>query len=452
MANATANETALLENLNAQIAAFTAKMDTFKADKNESMDTIWMLLASALVFFMHAGFSLLEAGSVRKKNAQNILAKNLLVVTMGFLCWYFFGYGLALGAADSPGRFAGAANFAMTDFTGGDYRVWFFQGAFCATGATIVSGAMAERTQLKGFGLYTILMTTIIYPIVVYWGWSGNGIFNYTDAAGNGVSVAGPGLIDFAGSGIVHMVGGVGALVGALVVGPRKGRWRGDDDFDAHNVPFLVLGTFFLWFGWYGFNPGSTTSMHDKVSANSAGIVAVNTTLSPCMAALVVFALRAQVLAPKALDVGGMCNGALAGLVAITAGCAVMSPWESMVIGVIGGFVYQGLSSLLKYMHVDDVVDAVPVHGGCGLWGLLACGLFGDPSLGIGGNGLFYGGSNLGIQCVAAILILAWVGSLSAAVFLPLRIFGLLRLDDNFQDKGADEMEHSPNKAYGAYA
>jgi len=421
-------------------------------DYNEALDTIWMLLAALLVFFMHAGFSLLEAGSVRRKNTQNILAKNLIVVTVGFLCWWVMGYALALGAQDDPGKFAGSKGFVLDGVWEArtQFRVFFFQGVFCATAATIVSGAMAERTQLKGFIIYTSLLTAIIYPTVVYWGWSGSGFLNYTED-GESKAAFGPAYMDFAGSGIVHMVGGVGAITGAIVVGPRKGRFAEnseDGPFAPHSVPFLVLGTFCLWFGWYGFNPGSTGAMHDADTAHTAGLVAVNTTLAPCVAGLIVFLLRAKVVPPKALDVGGFCNGILAGLVAITAGCNAVEPWESVIIGFIGGLLYVGTSMLMCKLKVDDVVDAFAVHGVNGFWGVVALGFFGNPEKGIGGNGVFYGGDQLGTQLLSALIIILWAGTWSVAILVPLRLVGFLRLSDNFQDEGADVMEHSPRKAY----
>jgi len=462
-----------LEQCSAQISALSSEVATIKADHDESLDTIWMLLASLLVFFMHAGFSLLEAGCVRHKNTQNILAKNLIVVTAGFLCWYALGYPLALGVLQDPGKFGGFTNFFMDGFWENktSFRVWFFQGAFCATGGTIVSGAMAERTQLKGFAIYIVAMTSIIYPIVVYWGWSGSGFLNYTDDNGESTtSVGGPAYMDFAGSGIVHMVGGIGALCGAIIVGPRAQRWDvqepdetavvcgarnawGPDStaveiFEPHNIPFCVLGTFFLWFGWYGFNPGSTGSMHDKATAATAGLVAANTTLAPCVAGLFVFIVRAVAVPPKRLDVGGFCNGILAGLVSITAGCNAVKPWEAVIIGLIGGLLYQATSMIMIRMKVDDVVDAFAVHGVNGLWGILALGFFGDPSHGIGGNGLLYGGNQLGTQLFAALVIAAWTGLLSVIILVPLKMVGFLRLDDDFQKTGADLMEHSPGKAY----
>merc|ERR1711959_83834 len=308
---------------------------------------------------------------------------------------------------------------------------------------------MAERTRLLAFGIFSIIMTSWIYPIIVYWGWSCTGMFGYTDDDGESTSiVGGPAYMDFAGSGLVHLVGGVGAIIGALMVGPRKDRWVKEDDFAPHNIPFIVLGTFCLWFGWYGFNPGSTLSMHDAGTAHTAGLVAVNTTLAPCVAGLVVFLLRALVVPPRLLDVGGFCNGILAGLVSITAGCAFVKPWETIIIGFIGGLIYQVSSMLVRILKIDDVVDAFSVHGACGIWGTLALGLFGNEEDGMGGNGIFYGGNQLGVQVFGVIMIIIWVGFFSVAVFLPLRLLKVLRLSDDFQDAGADLMEHSPSKAY----
>lgn len=439
--------------LNETIASLSAREEALKADHDESLDTIWMLLAALLVFFMHAGFSLLETGCVRQKNTQNILTKNLIVVTCGFIVWFFVGYPIAIGDNPTPNMMGGAGAFATMGFweNKANFRVWFFQGAFCATGGTIVSGAMAERVKLTGFIIFTCIMTGIIYPVVAYWGWSGSGILNYEDYS---KSIVGPGLKDFAGSGIVHMTGGVAALVGAIIVGPRTGRFDENptESFEPHNIPFCVLGTFALWFGWYGFNPGSTLALHDAGTANLAGLVAVNTTLAPCAAGLVVFFLRGFVVEPKRLDVGGFCNGILAGLVAITAGCAFVRPWEALLIGFIGGFVYQGASMLVQKLKIDDVVDAFAVHGATGFWGLLALGFFGNPADDLGGNGILHGGegsgATFGTQLVAGILIAAWAGILSAIVFLPLKFAKVLRLSDEFQKAGADVMEHSPPKAY----
>jgi Amt family ammonium transporter len=434
------------------LAELQTEVANMKANYDEALDTIWMLLAGLLVFFMHAGFSLLEAGSVRFKNTQNILSKNLLVVTIGFLCWWATGWSFAYGAVEDPGKFIGSTQWFMDGFWDDKtlFRNWFFQGAFCATACTIVSGAMAERTQLKGLGTYAIILTAFIYPAIAYWGWSGSGFLAYTNDDGETVSSFGSWYKDFAGSGIVHLTGGVGALVGSICVGPRKGRFddpASEDEFEPANIPFIVLGTFALWFGWYGFNPGSTLSMHDKGTAHTAGLVAVNTTLAPCIAGLLVFVSRATVLPPRKLHVGGFCNGILAGLVSITAGCAFVKPWEAVIIGFIGAFAYMGASALLKIVKVDDVVEAFPVHGACGMWGVLAVGLFGNEEDGAGGNGLFYGGDQLRVQIMGVLMIILWAGGLSLIVLAPLRLAGCLRLTDEFQDEGADAREHSPKRA-----
>eukprot|EP00928_Gymnodinium_smaydae_P088221 TRINITY_DN7232_c1_g5_i1.p1 TRINITY_DN7232_c1_g5~~TRINITY_DN7232_c1_g5_i1.p1 ORF type:complete len:559 (-),score=77.48 TRINITY_DN7232_c1_g5_i1:161-1837(-) len=451
---------ARLKALEATLTAHAVKLDahrkSFKAksvDYEEALDTIWMLLATTLVFFMHAGFSLLEAGSVRQKNTQNILAKNLMVVCAGFICWWCTGYAFGFGVPAQPGQFMGTVGFFMDGIWANKtkLRFWLFQGAFCATSATIVSGSMAERVQIKGFLAFTAIITLFIYPAVVYWGWSGYGFLNYKDSSNNSVSAFGPALIDFAGSGLVHMTGGCAALCGSVIVGARKDRYDPDhaDEFVGHNIPFCVLGTFCLWVGWYGFNPGSTGTLHDVATAHMAGLSAVNTTLAPCMSGLLVFFLRAQVVAPRRLDVSGFCNGILAGLVAITAGCATVTPGESMVIGLIGGFAYQITSMAMVALKVDDVVDAFAVHGVNGLWGILAVGFFGDPDDGNGGNGSFYGGDQFSVQAGGALCVIVWTVLPCCAIFASLKRFGMLRLSDAFQDAGADFMEHSPCKAYG---
>mmetsp|Transcript_4674 Transcript_4674/g.13520 ORF Transcript_4674/g.13520 Transcript_4674/m.13520 type:complete len:523 (+) Transcript_4674:47-1615(+) len=438
----------MLDELEERVAKLEAALALSQINYNDCLDTIWMLTATMLVFFMHSGFSLLEVGSVRFKSTQYILAKNLAVVGMGFLCWFVLGYPLAYGSSGDDvevggsSSFAGSGGFAMEGLYGSSakLRAWLWQGAFCATSATIASGAMAERTQVKGFVVYTAVVTTIVYPIVAHWGWSGHGIFKFEDG-GVMRSLAGPAVVDFAGSGMVHLVGGVGALCGAVVVGPRRGRFEDptvENEFDAPNVPFVVTGTLFLWFGWFGFNAGSTGSMHDISAAHTAAVAAVNTAISPCVSGVVVFFMRTMVLKPKAFDVPGFCNGVLAGLVSITAGCATVVSWEAMIIGFIGGLLYVAVSALVKRSKVDDVVDAFAVHGACGCWGLIAAGLFGGPI--VKGNGLFHGGDQLRAQLFAVVVIVLWSGVLSLVIFVPLRLANMLRYAEDFQE--AMEREH----------
>lgn len=413
-------------------------------DHGEPLDTIWMMFGGALVFFMHAGFSLIEAGSMRKSSVQNILTKNLLVTCIGFMTWYFLGFGFSFG--ETSGKFIGTTNFAGEGFlNSGKMREWFFQGAFCATSGTIVSGAMAERTKIPGFVIYIVFLTAFIYPCVVHWGWSGSGFLGYDD--GSTSIVSGTAFRDFAGSGIVHMVGGFAGLVGAMIVRPRLQRFEEPEQFVPHNVPLVILGTLVLWFGWYGFNGASTLSMKTSADAYNAALVSMNTTLSPAIAGLVVFILRWLVLSPRRFDVCGFCNGILAGLVSITAPCGTVEPWEALIIGVIGGFVYQGASMLLQRLKIDDPIDAFAVHGACGLWGVLAVGFFGNPNT-TGGNGAFYGGDQFLIQFVAAIIIVLWVMGLSVPVFLGLKVAGLLRITDDVQMEGVDASEHFPKNGY----
>merc|ERR1719387_2318133 len=385
---------------------------------------------------------MLETGSVRFKNAQNILCKNLMVVCVGFLCWYFLGFGLAFGT--TAGKFMGTDRFVGSGFAGTiAMREWFFQGAFCATAATIVSGSMAERTMLQGFAIFTILLTAFLYPVVVHWGWSGAGLLNDGEA-----SIVGPTYNDFAGSGIVHMVGGVAAFCGAVVVGSRSGRWSDEEDFSPHNPALCVLGTLVLWFGWYGFNGASTLSMKSSEDAFSAALVCMNTTLAPAVAGLVVFLLRCYVFPPKCFDVMAICNGILGGLVSITAPCGSVAPGESIVIGLIGAFVYQGASMLMVKLKIDDPLDAFAVHGACGFWGVLAAGMFATDTYGYasaaGKGGIFYGGDFDSTGAALALLFaeIAWVGTMSLIMFVPLKQLGLLRVSAEVEAAGMDVSKH----------
>merc|ERR1719473_1059388 len=376
---------------------------------------------------------MLETGSVRFKNAQNILCKNLMVVCVGFLCWYVLGFGLAFGT--TSGKFIGTDTFVGKGFAGTyKMREWFFQGAFCATAATIVSGSMAERTMLQGFAIFTVLLTAFLYPVVVHWGWSGAGILNNEE----GSIVGETGYNDFAGSGIVHMVGGVAALMGAVVVGSRTGRWANPEDFAPHNPALCVLGTLVLWFGWYGFNGASTLSMKSSEDAFSSALVCMNTTLAPAVAGLVVFLLRCYVFAPKCFDVMAICNGILGGLVSITAPCGSVEPGESLVIGFIGAFVYQGASMLMVKLKIDDPLDAFAVHGACGFWGVLAAGLFGEE---LRGSTV---GDQLPVQIVAALLIFVWIAVPSLLLLVGLKAVGLLRVPSAIEMDGLDVHEHTP--------
>ncbi|MEJ2661547.1 MAG: ammonium transporter [Desulfobacteraceae bacterium] len=327
---------------------------------------VWTLVAAALVFFMQAGFAMVETGFTRAKNAINILMKNLMDFSVGSVVFWAVGFGIMFGAT-STGWF-GTSGFFLSDFTpGGDPWVlafWMFQVVFAATAATIVSGAMAERTKFVSYLIYSAIVSAVIYPIFGSWAWGS--LFN-----GNGW-LEGLGFIDFAGSTVVHSVGGWAALAGAIVLGPRIGKYGPDGKPRAimgHNMPLAALGVFILWLGWFGFNPGSTTTA-DK----SIAMIFVNTNLAAAAGACT--ALITSWIKFGKPEVGMSLNGALAGLVAITAGCANVSPASSIVIGAVAGILVVLSVLFFDKIKIDDPVGAVSVHGVNGAWGTLAAGLF----------------------------------------------------------------------------
>ena len=323
-----------------------------------------------------------DVKQLQKKKATSPprLLRNVCVGTLG---WWVFGWAFAYGSQGTPANgFIGTDGFfgigfytidattgvisplASCDADGCQSTMlsWFFQWAFCTAGATIVSGGVAERVKSPTYAVYAFFMASFIYPIIVAWSWGGGFLATITSV----------GYMDFAGSGVVHLTGGVSALAGTIVLGPRKGRFENPEEFECHNLPLVVLGTFALWFGWYGFNPGSTLGMHDGATGALAAQVAMNTTLAAATGGITVFLLRYAIM--KKYDVGGLCNGILAGLVSITAGCGNVECGSAFAIGLVGAFVYQGSSMLLQKLKIDDPVDASPVHGFCGIWGVLAAG------------------------------------------------------------------------------
>jgi len=307
---------------------------------------------------------------------------------------------------------------------------------------------VAERVNFPGYCIFSLMMTAFVYPVVVAWTW-GYGFLGANN------------YMDFAGSGVVHMCGGVGALVGAAIAGPRSGRFDNPDAFQSHSLPLVVLGTFILWFGWYGFNCGSTLGLSDHGTGQLAAQVAMNTTLAAATGGLEVFLLRYAQL--KKYDIGGFCNGILAGLVSITAPCGNVECGSAVAIALIGGLIYEGASMLMKKLKVDDPIDAFAVHGACGAWGTLAAALFdfGEGfdqynawsgfSCNVGDDGscakdAWSGGFTINLGGVAAIA--AWTAVMSALVFGPLRAAGMLRASDEVQEAGMDTVKHSPPKAY----
>jgi len=343
----------------------TSNADAIAGVQN-NLNYVWTLVAAALVFFMQAGFAMVETGFTRAKSAVNIMMKNLMDFAMGSIAYWAIGFGLMFGAT-TTGWF-GTSGFFLSDFKmGGDPWVlafWMFQVVFAATAATIVSGAMAERTKFSAYLLYSAVVSALIYPIFGSWAWGG--LFH------GGGWLEKLGFIDFAGSTVVHSIGGWAALAGTLVLGPRIGKYSKDGKVKAipgHNIPLAALGVFILWLGWFGFNPGSTTA-----GITDIAMIFVNT--NQAAAAGAIFAMLTAWIIFKKPDVGMTLNGALAGLVGITAGCANVTPGSSIVIGAVAGVLVVLAVMFFDRIHIDDPVGAVSVHGVCGAWGTLAAGLF----------------------------------------------------------------------------
>jgi len=423
---------------------------------SSGVDTFFLLFAGALVFLMQAGFAMLCAGSVRQKNVKNIMLKNLLDACGGAIGFYTLGYGFAYGTGST---FIGSSNFAITEMSSGaDYIGFFFQFAFAATAATIVAGTVAERCKMSAYLCYSLFLTAFVYPVVVRSIWSSDGFLTaFRDDAFRGI-----GVIDFAGSGVVHMTGGATALVAAIVLGPRNGRFYDLDgnvletpvSFPAHSTALQILGTFILWFGWYGFNPGSALAIANDDSSATAALCAVTTTLAAacgCVTAMF-FDCGIDYLSTGEIsyDLTMAMNGALGGLVAITAGCSVVKPWAAVIIGVIGGLVYYGFSKFLIQMKIDDAVDAIPVHFANGAWGVLAVGLFADKELqevagfGTAHSGLFDSGDGtlLLVQFIAICWICGWVFAVMTPFFVTLNAAGMFRVDALEEEVGLDISHH----------
>ena len=352
--------------------------------------------------------------------------------------------------------------------TGYSFALWFFQYVFAAAAATIVSGAVAERAQLIAYLIYSSVITGLIYPVVVHWVWDTNGWASaFNENTGDAAPLMG-GQIDFAGSGVVHMTGGVAALVGAAIIGPRSGRFEGGGrvgkpvPIKGHSSVLQVFGTFILWLGWYGFNPGSTLGITPSGYAMGASRSVVTTTLSAASSGITVVVLD-KLVGSKTWDVGAVCNGILAGLVSITAGCSTVYPWAAFMIGILGGLVYMLASKIVLHVcKVDDPLDAFAVHGACGFWGCFATALWAAPAYAYhgdlaggglgkpgscreecGGVGLFYGcGCLVGVTVSALITEIVWVAGMSAIMFFILQVCGLLRVSPEVEELGMDVSKH----------
>ena len=422
-----------------------AAIEAAKQELQNNINIVWTCAAAFLVFFMQAGFAMVETGFTQAKNAVNILMKNLMDFSIGTIAFFVLGFGLMFGVTN--GLF-GTTDFGITNILGEgehwNYTFLLFQTVFAGTAATIVSGAMAGRTKFKAYLVYSVFICAFIYPIFGSWAWgsllNGNGWLEKM------------GFCDFAGSTVVHSVGGWLGLAGAIVLGPRLGKYGPDKKPKAilgHNIPLAALGVFILWFGWFGFNPGSTT-----VGNGEIGRVAVTTNIAAAAGAIM--AMIVSWLKGKKPDASMSLNGALAGLVAITAGCYTVTPIGALLIGLIAGaLVVLSVLFIDEVLKVDDPVGAVSVHGVCGAFGTIACGLFNaEATLGISdaNTGLFYGGgfSQLGVQLTGVGACFVWAFVLGLIMFILIKKTVGIRANVEEELKGLDIGEHGM-EAYSGF-
>jgi Amt family ammonium transporter len=406
-----------------------------------SVDTIWVLLGAALVFFMQAGFAMVETGFTRAKNAGNIIMKNLMDFSLGTPIFWILGFGLMFGttAAGDVLAFIGVPDFLVRGDYSGTYPTYaflIFQTVFCATSATIVSGAMAERTKFISYCLYSMIISAFVYPVSGHWIWGGGWLSQL-------------GFHDFAGSTAVHMVGGVAALIGAAILGPRIGKYGADGKpraIPGHSLTLGALGVFILWCCWFGFNGCSTVSMTGDDTLVAASRIFVTTNLAAAVAACTTMCVTW--IRYKKPDVSMTLNGVLAGLVAITAGCDVVSPVGAAAIGVIAGVVIVfAVEFFDKVVKIDDPVGAIGVHGVCGALGTILTGLFAVD------GGLFYGGGfhMLGIQTLGVGSVILWVVVTMTIVFMVIKKTVGLRVTAAEEIAGLDIEEHGLISSYADF-
>lgn len=437
---------------------FSAISDQF-SDTSYAINNTYLLFSAYLVFAMQLGFAMLCAGSVRAKNTMNIMLTNVLDAAAGGLFYYLFGFAFAFGSPSNG--FVGRHFFGLKEYPSpaGDYSFFLYQWAFAIAAAGITSGSIAERTQFVAYLIYSSFLTGFVYPIVSHWFWSGDGWASPTRS--NGDFLFGSGAIDFAGSGVVHMVGGIAGLWGALIEGPRIGRFDRAGRSVAlrgHSASLVVLGSFLLWFGWYGFNPGSFLTILKAYGSSGSyygqwsavGRTAVTTTLAGCTAALTT--LFGKRLLAGHWNVTDVCNGLLGGFAAITSGCSVVDPWAAIVCGFVAAWVLIGCNKLAEKCNYDDPLEAAQLHGGCGAWGLLFTGLFAkgvyvDEVYGGPGkrpHGLFMGGGGrlLAAQIVQILVICGWVTVTMGPLFYGLHKLKLLRISSEDEMQGMDMTRH----------
>ncbi len=416
---------------------------TLEENPGAPVDYVWVLICGSLVMFMQAGFAMLEAGFSRAKNVTNVLMKNMVDYAVGSLAFFAVGFALMMGT--SAYLLVGTDGFFLAGeaYDVGTILNWFFMLVFCATAATIVSGAIAERPKFSMYVLYSAIISAIIYPIYGHWLWGGGWLSSadFMTALGGGY-----GALDFAGSGVVHAVGGYVALAACILLGPRIGRYNSQGKpipIPGHNISLAVLGAFILWFGWFGFNPGSTLSAHElRIS-----VIAVNTNLAAAAGALTAMFIAWNKVGKA--DVVMTINGAIAGLVAITAPCAWVAPWAAVVIGIVAGFIVCYGYWFLERRGVDDVVGAIPVHGFNGTWGLLALGLFADGTYGNYTTeaplvtGLLYGNPGFFLcQLISVAVNFAWAFGTGFLLFYILKRTVGIRVSPEEELVGLDISEH----------
>ncbi len=411
------------------ISKMFSDMGTELAEYAFSLNTVWVLLAAALVFFMQAGFALVEAGFTRSKNTTNILFKNLMDFVLGTIAFWVLGFGIMFGSKN--GFWGGidlfTKNTYRTDMP--DMAFLIFQTVFAATAATIVSGAMAERTKFNAYLIYSAVISLVIYPISGHWAWGGGWLSQMSTP-----------FHDFAGSSVVHMVGGTAALVGASFLGARIGKYDKNGKAKAipgHSITLATLGVFVLWIGWFGFNPGSQLAAAGKVNATAISLIFVTTNIAAAGGALTT--MTYIWLQYKKPTLSMTLNGALAGLVAVTAGCDAVSPGGALIIGVLAGIlVVLSVEFFDKVAKIDDPVGAISVHGVCGAFGTLMVGFFSTS------QGLLYGhgGALLKSQLIGVGAIAGWALAASTILFVALKYFNGLRVEKRIEEEGLDIYEH----------
>ena len=401
--------------------------------------SVWYLVGAILVFFMQGGFAMVETGLTRAKNAGNIIMKNLMDFCIGTVVFSLLGYGIMMGEHVFFGLIGKPNLQLFTDFDGADWKSFVFQLVFCATAATIVSGSMAERTKFSSYCIYSAVISLVIYPIEAGWAWGGGWLSKLQ-------------FIDFAGSAVIHMVGGWTALIGAWLVGPRIGKYTKDKDgktkvnaIPGHSMTLAALGVFMLWFAWYGFNAAAAADVTEMAQ------ILGTTTIAPSVATVV--CMIYTWLRTGKPDVSMCLNASLAGLVAVTAGCASVDAIGAAVIGAVSGvLVVESVNFIDQKVKIDDPVGAFSVHGVHGLWGTIAVGLFACNEK-YGTKGLFYGGGfrQLGVQCLGVVCILAWTIVTMFLVFKLIEKTNGLRVKPEEEIEGLDIAEHGLVSAYADF-